>query len=166
MARSVCAAALDLFVYGPLGAALELRSRVPQLAETGRAHVDTRIVTARGIGRFAVAQARQRAPGVLDGLRAEGHEVLVRNGLLPVPADRPPALPPPTTAPVVDLASVPAAAELPIAEYDSLSAVQVVPRLDGLTGDELDRVRRYESAHRGRRTILNRAAELGADPAP
>jgi len=54
------------------------------------------------------------------------------------------------------------AAALAIPEYDNLSASQVVPRLDGLTADELEAVRRYERKHRHRKTILNRVAQLQA----
>ena len=53
---------------------------------------------------------------------------------------------------------------LAIPEYDNLSASQVVPRLDGLTADELEAVRRYERKHRHRKTILNRVAQLQAEP--
>jgi hypothetical protein len=47
-----------------------------------------------------------------------------------------------------------AAADLPIREYDGLSASQVVSRLTGLTPDELQAVRSYEEGSRGRRTVL------------
>jgi hypothetical protein len=47
-----------------------------------------------------------------------------------------------------------------IPDYDSLAASQVVPRLDGLTSDELEVVRGYESAHRNRTTVLTRVAQL------
>jgi hypothetical protein len=49
---------------------------------------------------------------------------------------------------------------LAIPDYDNLSASQVVPRLGGLSTDELDEVLRYESAKRGRKTILNKIAQL------
>ena len=35
-------------------------------------------------------------------------------------------------------------------------------RLDGLEPDELEAVRAYESAHRGRKTILNKVAQIQA----
>jgi len=54
------------------------------------------------------------------------------------------------------------AAGLAIPDYDSLAASQVVPRLAGLTAAELEAVRRYEAAHRGRRTILARVGQLQA----
>jgi hypothetical protein len=55
---------------------------------------------------------------------------------------------------------VPSASTLSIPGFDSLSASQVVQRLDGLTREELVSVRAYESATRGRRTILNRVDQL------
>ena len=51
-------------------------------------------------------------------------------------------------------------AQLAIADYDSLAASQVVPRLASLDVAELAAVRAYEAAHRGRRTILNRVDQL------
>ena len=43
-----------------------------------------------------------------------------------------------------------------LADYDTLSASQVVRRLENLGKEELGAVRRYEASHRNRRTILNR----------
>jgi len=54
------------------------------------------------------------------------------------------------------------AGSLAIPGYDSLSASQVVQRLAGLSSAELEAVRRYESAGRGRRTILSRISQLQA----
>ncbi len=54
------------------------------------------------------------------------------------------------------------ASALAIPGYDALSASQVVQRLAGLATDELEAVRTYEAATRGRRTILNRIAQLQA----
>jgi hypothetical protein len=50
--------------------------------------------------------------------------------------------------------------ELAIPAYDSLAASQVVQRLDGLTDLELEAVRRYEVAHRARKTVLGKVAQL------
>lgn len=54
----------------------------------------------------------------------------------------------------------PVESALPIPEYDQLSASQVVERLEGLTTTELDAVRTYELAHRGRSTILGKIMQL------
>jgi hypothetical protein len=65
------------------------------------------------------------------------------------PSGSPPSEPPP-----------PDPAGLAIPGYDSLSASQVVQRLDGLSRDELAAVGEYESAHRARRTVLTRVSQL------
>jgi hypothetical protein len=57
--------------------------------------------------------------------------------------------------------TVPEVDELAIPDYDELSASQVVERLEGLDTGELEAVRRYEAAHRGRNTILGKIAQLG-----
>jgi hypothetical protein len=64
---------------------------------------------------------------------------------------------PPAPAPAMPAGD---ASSLAIPGYDALSASQVVQRLAGLATDELEAVRTYEAATRGRRTILNRIAQL------
>lgn len=54
----------------------------------------------------------------------------------------------------------PAVDTLVIPDYDSLSASQVVSRLRGLTNDDLAAVQAYESASRGRKTILTKIVQL------
>jgi hypothetical protein len=61
---------------------------------------------------------------------------------------------------VVDQPDAPAADALGIPDYDELSASQVVECLDGLQQTELEAVRVYEEAHRGRRTILFKIEQL------
>jgi len=74
----------------------------------------------------------------------------------PTPAPAPQAAPAPPASP----AHVPSADALPIPDYDELSASQVVERLEGLDRESLDAIRRYESEHRGRNTILGKIAQL------
>jgi hypothetical protein len=45
---------------------------------------------------------------------------------------------------------------LPIPDYDELSAAQVQERLDGLTPAELRKLREYEQRHANRKTVLDR----------
>ncbi len=56
------------------------------------------------------------------------------------------------------------ATDLAIPGYDSLSASQVVQRLDGLDPTELEAVRAYEVSHRARRTVLSKADQLQSGP--
>jgi hypothetical protein len=55
---------------------------------------------------------------------------------------------------------VPPVSTLAIPGFDTLSASQVVQRLDGLNRAELVSVRAYEASTRGRRTILSRVDQL------
>lgn len=50
--------------------------------------------------------------------------------------------------------------DMPIEEYESLAASHVVARLEQLTPDELQRVHEFESANRGRRTVLGKIEQL------
>jgi hypothetical protein len=62
---------------------------------------------------------------------------------------------------VADRASEPPSSDhLPIDEYESLAASQVVARLPTLRPDELEAVRIFEAGHRGRRTILGKIDQL------
>lgn len=90
---------------------------------------------------------------------------VVPEPVVPAPPPAAPA-PGPTTAPASgprvangagDETSVPT---LSIPDYDELSASQVVQRLPGLTGDELEAIRAYETHGRGRRTILGKIDQL------
>ncbi len=56
--------------------------------------------------------------------------------------------------------AAPSAVGLPITDYDSLSASQVVSRLQGLSAADLEAVRTYEAGTRRRATILNRVQQL------
>jgi hypothetical protein len=84
----------------------------------------------------------------------------------PAPSPAPSSSPVPTPAPsspepetAADL-TVPEVDELPIPDYDELSASQVVERLEGLDRESLDAIRAYETEHRGRNTILGKIAQL------
>ena len=76
------------------------------------------------------------------------------------PAKPPAEAPVAATAPAPGNGHTPAVSSLAIPGFDSLSASQVVQRLDGLNRQELVSVRAYESSTRGRRTILNRVDQL------
>jgi hypothetical protein len=50
--------------------------------------------------------------------------------------------------------------ELPIADYDQLSAQVITKRLSGLSGAQLSKLLAYEQSHRNRKTICERIAAL------
>jgi hypothetical protein len=173
-------AALDVFVYAPIGFLLDAREVVPKLAERGKGQV----ALVRLFGRFAVQRGQVEADRILRLRNAPTRPVAEHAGAPPASAAtavrstarsaasgsaasgattsatkaaaaKRKAKAPAKRKPVV-------APGLAIPGYDTLSASQVVPRLDALRAAELEAVRAYEAAHRGRRTILNRIAQLQA----
>jgi hypothetical protein len=197
--------ALDLFVYGPLGFALEARRLLPDMVEKGRQQVSGQMLQAKVVGEYAVQQGQEDAGKALESLQHRAGSALetigrLRGDVAPPSRHAPaqsgnsaaatrPASPPPPPPPAPPAAAPEPAATAPaptdnssenhtgaaatrdselevaalaIPDYDSLSASQVVPRLAGLSLDELEAVRGYEASHRGRKTILNRVAQLQA----
>jgi hypothetical protein len=159
----------DIVRYVPIALLMDGPSLLPQLAEQGKAHVRN----AQFVGRLALREGEARLRRQVDELTPRVVDLLRLVGLAP---EAPPdgdasdvaAAPVPgvTVEDDGDVATAgppaPAVDDLAIPDYQSLSASQVVNRLPGLAGDELEAVRRYESAHRGRKTILNKIAQLQA----
>lgn len=165
-------AVVEAIVYAPLGLALEGRTLLPRLVERGRNHV----AMARMMGEFAVRKgAEDLAAGAADA-QERLIDLVTRARSSPAPSSSPPGgarasattSAPPTAARVDPDAAAAAAGidpdDLPIADYDLLSASQVVPRLESLDDDELELVGRYEAGTRGRRTILAKVAQLRVGP--
>lgn len=165
--------ALELFVFAPLGLAMTARTQLPEMVAKGRAQVEGQLTVARFIGQFAVqhgkAEVEKRlkaytvggagAPEAEDepavAPAADSSTVTVPVMVVAEPAPRPapapaaePATPPPPSG------------GLAIPGYDALSASQVVQRLAGLSSDELEEVRVYEAATRGRKTVLTKISQL------
>ena len=164
---------VDLVVYAPLGLAFIARDELPRLIAKGREGATGQVGMARVVGQFAVDKGQREAGRLLR----QATDRLVDLGLVPDPDRRPgsptrptetpsgagpPAPEPgPATGPGPGPpGEVPAVDSLAIPGYGSLSAPQVVQRLDGLSATELESVRVYESANRGRKTILSRVAQL------
>ena len=166
---------LDLLVYAPLGLLLEALDLLPRLAEKGRRQMGGQVTVARMIGELAVRQGQRRAEKVIQRLREQqgGRGSGAGAGDRPANGHRPsssatstassaasspsPAHPSTAPPPVSDPSS------LAIPGYDTLSASQVVPRLEGLSSAELGAIRVYEEATRGRKTILTRIDQLVGD---
>jgi len=175
--------ALDLLVYAPLGLAYTAMDELPTMVEKGRQRFGNQVTVARMIGQFAVSQGQKEAEKAAGRLAGQASTVASRLGGFPgvpgptsgaagaarsagvaVNGDAAVAAGPSTNGhAVVSRAEGPSADGLAIPGYDSLSASQVVQRLGGLSGAELEAVRRYEEATRGRRTILSKVAQLQSD---
>ena len=179
---------LDLAVYAPVGFALTVRDELPAKVRQGRQAMENRVQLARFIGQLAVQTGRRELGRRLEERRAAnaaggtGAGVPGDAGSVVAEPDRSTddmrtddtrtddtrtedtrtedtAARTVPTGPVVDV-EVPAAGDLPIAEYESLAAIHVVDRLRTMQRDELELVRRFEVAHRNRRTILAKIEQL------
>lgn len=172
---------LDLLVFAPAGLAVSVVEDLPKLASVGRAHLEVRVSSARAVGEFALKagrdEFRRRTGGLFPG-RASGH----RPAGPPTPPGSGPVRPAPAASPVRSVGEedgggvvgrtespsaptsanghVPPVSTLSIPGFDTLSASQVVQRLDGLNRSELVAVRAYEASSRGRRTIISRVDQL------
>jgi len=169
---------VDLFLYAPLGLALTARDSLPDLVAKGKQQFTSQTTLARMMGQFAVAEGekelRKRVADLTDTLSGLG----LLPSTSPAPAAAAPTVPAPPPEVVVEEPAAPAphtngkaavpsgpaptSGDLAIPGYDTLSASQVVQRLAGLAADELEAVRLYETATRGRRTILSKVAQLQA----
>jgi hypothetical protein len=183
--------ALDLLVFGPVGVALTVAEDLPGLVDKGRQRVEQEISNARVVGKFFIGQlpnqieqqVQQHLGGLLNlfGSNSEAAEEpdaaptstdhastntdhAATNGAsdTPVPTATSPQAPPKPAADPADTAVV----EQALAGYDTLSASQVVRRLESLGADQLRAVHRHEASHRNRRTILNRTSQLLDEAGP
>ncbi len=186
---------LEVLVYAPVGAVLSAAEELPHWRERGRKAVAGQVATARVVGELAVRFGRRRldeavaswttsSSGREAGAADLGGDERVEqapaaNVVAPVDQDAGGAGG--ATGRTVGAAGsaaaaakaahepgashVPPVGSLAIPGFDTLSASQVVPRLDGLGRADLVAVRAYETAHRRRRTVLGRVDQLLAERA-
>jgi len=166
----------DVFVYAPIGLATEVLETFPRLVKRGR----ERAKLVRLIGHVAVTKGQRKFDGVVRQVFEPAGPTPTADGSNTAPDLALPDSDFDTGVDEVEMSDgdlgdieqpivvrhlhaaydFEQAALLAIPDYDSLSASQVVPRLAGLTTEELEAVRLYEASHRARRTILGRVAQL------
>jgi hypothetical protein len=168
--------AKELLVYGPLGLALFLRDSAPQFlrmfvargrneVEHRRKSVGDQLDQVRAAGESAAAdggpEMLRLVSNGLASLRERAEEALGALGVLTAEESAATTTPTATHAATVGRPAAGAeTASLAIPDYDDLSASQVVDRLEGMPGDELEAIRSYEGAHRARNTILGKIEQL------
>lgn len=134
-ARRLADDLVDYAIYAPLGAVATLAEELPELVRRGRDRFGGQVRLAQMFGRIAADSARRQAQGFARGRPA----------------------PPPG-------AKGSSTAHPPFEGYDDFAATEVIARLEGLNAEALRSVRAYEQAHRNRRTVLGRIAQLLAKP--
>jgi hypothetical protein len=123
---------LEFALFAPIGLALAFCDNLPKVKPIGLKEVNQQISSARMIGTMTVTQARR-----------EIEKLLPKS---------------PTVADArIDTVVVP---PLPITNYDSLTAAQIIGLLDALSPAQRNRVAEHETAHRNRRTVLGRIDQL------
>ena len=181
--------ALDFLVLAPVGLALTVAEELPAIIVGGRQRFETDVRNARIVGQFVVTRAQRDVVGRVSkllhgestdpapastaadtrsgsGSRSDAASASAHASAAPTtPPPVEPVVPTPTPTPAADPADA-LVVDAALAGYDTLSASQVVRRLESLGPDELRAVYRHEASHRNRRTILNRAQQLleGAGP--
>jgi hypothetical protein len=175
--------AIELLLFAPVGVAVTVAEDLPALIVKGRQRFETDVRNARLIGRFVVEHGQRDLVHRVGKLLHNGPSAAVETEAADPGAtatESAPAAPGPAptstvaghaTAETVSASPKPApdpadalAVEAALAGYDTLSASQVVRRLESLGPDELRAVHRHEASHRNRRTILNRAQQLLEGP--
>ena len=152
---------LDLVLFAPIGVLTAVRDDLSKFSAIGRREVDL----ARFIGRFAAQQGQQQLASrwtawcASQERSAEPAPPTADRSAPAASSSRRAAAEAPASAPETD-AETGDASELPIAEYDSLAASQVVARLAALSVEELELIEQYEAAHRARRTVLGKISQL------
>ncbi len=177
----------DAGVYFPVGLYLLGKQEIPKITEKGRSFVSNQLTMAKTIGEFAVTFGSGEAE---KRLLAQVRKLGIRWGDHPKTAS---GSSQESKLSVNDLSSDGAgtnssgespsfvengkhvvsgngkqiskasAQELAIPGYDSLSASQVVQRLEGLSKNDLTALIEYEKATRARSTILNKAIALSSN---
>lgn len=151
--------AIAAAIYVPIGLGAQLVDDLPAVLNRAR----QQIVFARFIGKMAVDQGvnelRRRVVPAPE--TAAGEPRLPADSGMEAGMDNEPPIPDaPVSGPAA--ATSPGAEELALPDYDQLPASHVVSKLAGLTPSELEAVEAYEAAHRHRRTVLGKIAQLQA----
>ena len=158
---------MDIVRYAPIGILLDGPALLPKLAEQGKVHVKN----AEWLGGMALQQGRKALERQLHVVGTQAVDFLKMMGVIAEeeeagsttrvrPAAQPSRATPSAAESAAALVDSPGVDDLAIPDYDSLSASQVINRLPSLSVEELEAVRAYEAAHRGRKTILNKVVQL------
>jgi hypothetical protein len=147
---------VDLLVYAPVGIALEAVDNLPKFIARGKSQVT--------LGRFVARAAAKKGTSTIESL---GERVVQEAGQAIVdlfgidlsrdaPAEDEPIVSPRSTGSSPE-------SSLPIPEYDSQAAAQIVKLLGQLTAEERELVETHERAGRNRVTILRKIEQLRGD---
>ncbi len=152
-AKSQLRRTIDVCVAAPVEVVASVVEELPELIAEGHRRLELQLGNALFVGRFVVNKKQRELSERLEEFLGNGSSPEAPEG------DRGPVETPAPPRPAPDPAAAAVVARA-LADYDTLSASQVVRRLESLGPEELQAVQRYEASTRNRRTILNRAGQL------
>lgn len=142
---------LDYLVYAPVGFALETIDNLPKYVQRGK----SQITLGRFVARTAARKGSSTVESIAERLVNEASQVVVDLFNIDLTPDR-------KAAPLAEVTPIKPGADvdLPLAQYDSQAAAQIVKLLQQLTPDELAEIEAYEKRGRNRITIIRKIAQL------
>lgn len=162
---------LETGLYASAGAAAELQDALPRLVDKGRSALGPKIGIARVIGQFAVNGAEKEIHRRSDSVIGQVSELITllfgnsssNNAEPDESVDSCHEAEKGNSGRVKDSTIIGRTAagspeDLPIGGYTTLSAQQIIARLENLSNAELDGIANFELAHRNRASIARAIA--------
>ena len=144
---------LDVFVYAPVGLALEALDNLPKYVERGRSQVTLGRFVAKTVAKRGTSMAETAGERILNDVGQVFVDIFGIDLSPDSDTDDAPVVQPTEPSETAD-------GHLAIAEYDSQAAAQIVKLLGQLTPEEREEVATYEAAGRNRVTILRKIEQL------
>ncbi|MDG6923235.1 MAG: hypothetical protein JRN67_08095 [Nitrososphaerota archaeon] len=172
MAKPTLTQLIETGVFGIAGVAEELKESLPKLVEKGRSSLEPKLGMAKFVGQFAVARLesefQKRTDSTVDqitdfvallfGQSKDNGETQSYEDKTDTSAEEERLTPGKARSNGLGGVKGIDADNLPIVGYGTLSAQQIIARLDSLNASELDQVEQYELNHRNRASILKSVA--------
>lgn len=162
---------LETGLYATAGAAAEFQDALPRLVEKGRSSLGPKFGLARVIGQLAVGGAENEIRKRSDVVVGQISEIVSALFSSSSPSarksdegsvDQHPRhnteSPVGAESTIIGRTASGSPEDLPISGYTTLSAQQVIARLENLSNAELEKIAIYEAAHRNRASIARAIA--------
>lgn len=177
MSKSTWREVFETGLYATAGLVSELQDAFPRVVEKGRSSLEPKLTVARFVGQFAFGNAEKEFKRRSESAFGQASEFISllfgpdsdKSSKEPEDSNSTKTNSPgsrrvtkPVSRPRSASSQGAKAGSLPLTGYTTLSAQQVIARLDSLSASELRKVHGYESLHRKRASVL-RAVESKFD---
>ena len=152
---------VDMFIYAPIGMLYEYPDVLPQLIKKGKSQVQI----AKVLGEFALRKGQSDPSAFATESFASAGDAIARLitelGDMFTGAEGHAPATSAVRAQVASRSASESAEHLPIANYDNLTAREIVGMLNDITPAQRARIRAHEVANRSRKTVLSKLDQLG-----